>query len=93
MRSRFIPLRSWLRPLVTAFVAVSTFAGAADAQPVAPGAVLRITVLDQTGAPLSGAQVTLRDPSGIERTVAVNASGASIFDALTPATYQFTASA
>ena len=78
-----------------AWVLAGTIAAAGFAQPVtqgaAPGAVLRITVLDQTDAPLAAAKVTLRDPAGLERTVTVNASGVAVFEGLTPGSYQTTA--
>jgi hypothetical protein len=86
-----IVMRVWLRSFAAALVIVGTIAAAGFAQPAAPGAVLRITVLDQTDAPLAIARVTLRDPSGIERTVPVNASGVAVFEGLTPGTYQATA--
>jgi hypothetical protein len=83
-----IPVRSWLRPFVSALVLVGTIAAAGFAQGVAPGTVFRVTVLDQTDAPLVTAQVTLLDPSGIERTVRVNASGVAVFEGLAPGSYQ-----
>ena len=88
-----IPVGSWVRPLVAACVLAGTIAGTGSAQPVTPGAVLRITVLDQTDAPLVTAQVVLRDSAGVERTVSVNASGVAVFEALTPGTYQARATA
>jgi hypothetical protein len=87
-------MRSLLQPLVAALVLVCTIAAAGFAevtQGAAPGAVWRITVLDQTDAPLAAAKVTLRDPAGLERTVTVNASGVAVFEGLTPGNYQATA--
>ena len=86
-------MRGWLRSLAWAWMLVGTLTATGFAQPVAPGAVLRITVLDQTDAPLAAAQVTLRDPAGVERTVTVNANGVAVFEALTPGTYQVRATA
>ena len=72
-----IPIRAWLRPFVLAWALVGTVAGQGFAQPVT-GTVFRATVLDQTDAPLVIAQVTVRDASGSERTVAVNARGVAV---------------
>ena len=78
--------------MIVAWVLAGALAAAA-AQGVPPDAVLRITVLDQTEAPLVTARVTLRDPAGLERTVAVNASGVAVFEGLTPGTHQARATA
>ena len=67
---------------------VCLIASAGAAQPAAQDTVLRIAVRDQTDASLVTAQVTLRGPSGPERTAIVNATGVAIFDGLTPGTYQ-----
>ena len=85
--------RSWRRALVAALGLVVAFAAVVHAQPAAPGAVLRVTVLDQSGAPLAGAQVTVRDPAGIERTVPVNANGVAVFESVTPGSCQVAATA
>jgi Carboxypeptidase regulatory-like domain len=85
-------MRTWIL-LITTMVLVGTSAIKSSAQPAGPGAVVRITVLDPTGGRLVSAQVTLVDAAGIDRTVAVNASGVAIFEGLTPGTYQVTAAA
>jgi Carboxypeptidase regulatory-like domain len=85
-------MRAWL-VLITMMVLVGISAVESVAQPTAPGAAFRITVLDQTGARLVTAQVTLVDAAGIERTVTVNASGVAAFEGLTPGTYQVRATA
>ena len=68
-------------------------AGGGFAQTAAGGAVLRITVLDQTGARLVPAQVMLVDASGVERRAEVNGNGVAAFEGLTPGIYQVTAAA
>ena len=85
-------MRIWL-PFLAMVVLVGTSAVKSFAQPAPTTAVLRVTVLDQTNAPLVTAQVTLRDPAGVERTVAVNASGVAVFEGLAPGSYQATATA
>ena len=79
--------------MFAALVLAGACAVAGGAQPVPPPTALRITVLDQTNAPLAGAQVTLRDPSGFERTITVNANGVAVFEGLTPGAYQVTSTA
>ena len=79
--------------MIAVLLLVAALAAGSGGQAVPPAAVLRLTVLDQTGAPLRTAQVVLRDAAGVERTAGVNASGVATFDGLTPAAYQATASA
>ena len=85
-------MRAWLL-----FIAISVLVGTSVvesvAQPAAPGAAVRVTVLDPTGGRLVSAQVTLVDSAGVERTVAVNPSGVAVFDGLTPGIYQARAAA
>lgn len=85
-------MRQWF-VLVTIIALVGTGAVASSAQPTAPGAVCQITVLDQTGARLVTAQVTLVEPAGRERSATVDASGIAVFEGLMPGTYQARAAA
>ena len=86
-------MRACVRRLITISVLPGLGAVNGVAQTPATGAVLRITVLDQTGARLVPAQVTLVDAAGVERSAGVNANGVVVFEGLTPATYQVTAAA
>ena len=79
--------------MIAAVMLAAVLATTSAAQPAPPPTVWRVTVLDQSGAPLAGAQVTLRDPSGGERTTPVNANGIAVFDGLTPGRYQAAAAA
>ena len=85
-------MRAWLL-LITMIVLVGNSAVESVAQPTAPAAAFRITVLDQTGGRLVTAQVTLVDAAGLERSATVNASGVAVFEGLAPGTYQVSATA
>src|SRR5436305_10740356 len=67
-------MRRWLCALVTV-IATSTFVAPAAAQPV------RGVVVDQTGLPLPGATVQLRDGSTVTATVTSGPDGTFTFEA------------
>jgi outer membrane receptor for ferrienterochelin and colicin len=48
---------------------------------------LRVTVLDESGAAIVGSQVHVTNATGFDRTVAANARGEAVFDALPPGKY------
>ena len=81
-------MRPWRRPLLLASILTCGLTAPSFAQQAAPGTVLRISVLDQTDAALVTAQVTMRGPSGYERTIIANTSGVATFEGLTPGSYQ-----
>ena len=56
-------------------------------------AQVTVTVLDQTGAALIIASVTLVDPAGTPVTRTVDERGQATFEGLTPGTYQLKADA
>jgi hypothetical protein len=80
-----------MRVLISAILVL--IAGAAprastgDAAEADSGTQLRVAVLDQTGAALVTASITLIDAAGGARTVATDGKGVAIFEALTPGAY------
>src|SRR5262245_24334607 len=74
-------------------LAASAYPAAADDAAPPPQAQLKVTVLDQSGAALITAAVTLVDPSGTPHLLQVDQRGEATFERLPPGQYQLKAEA
>jgi hypothetical protein len=74
-------------------MALVSRAWAAEEAPPAGPSDLKVTVIDQSGAALVIATVTLVDAAGVPRTVPVDQRGQAVFEGLTPGKYTLKAAA